>query len=145
MTPNTKYLIPQILIVDSDQSNWKESREKSKCVGFLSKALLDSVLDMEQQPEDILDRCRHVDDGTLYLLFDGIWGCGIEMWFSGDPEYDTQSRNPEKFDPYWSGSTLILQDGFVYLVDDDDMTVDRIGEGYTYFKARQLKYRVIPD
>ena len=55
------------------------------------------------------------DDDTLYLLFDGTWGCKIEVWFSGDLEYDTSSRDPETVDPYWFGATVILQDGFVLM------------------------------
>ena len=80
-----------------------------------------------------------------YLLFDGTWGCKIEVWFRGDLEYDTSSRPSAEYDQFWLGSTVILQDGFVYLIDDDDMTVDKIGPGYCYFKARHMKYRIIPD
>lgn len=184
MVPDTKYLIPQILIIDSDQSNWIKNEESEGCVDFLTREILDSFLDEEDQPESILEKCRSMDagyayadiqeiktakdvedlewasggfhdariakqelldDGTLYLRFDGTWGCEIEVWFSGDLEYDTSSRNPDEYDPYWFGSTVILQDGFVYFVDDDDMTVDKIEKGYCYFKARQMKYRIIPD
>lgn len=184
MVPNTKYIIPQILIFDSDQSGWNMDEEGVGCVDFLSRELLDSILDKDIQPEDILEKCRLMDsgyiyseikeiksekdikdlewasggfhdariakeelqdDGTLYLRFDGTWGCEIEVWFWGDLEYDTSSRDPEICDPYWFGSTVILQDGFVYFVDDDDMTVDQIASGYCYFKARHMKYRIIPD
>ena len=81
------------------------------------------------------------------MLFrsDGTWGCEIEVWFSGDLEYDTSSRDPEECDPYWYGSTVILHNGFVYFVDEEDMTVDKITPGYCYFKARHMKYKVIPD
>lgn len=85
------------------------------------------------------------DDGTLHLHFDGTWGCEIDVWFWGDLEYDTSSRDPDECDPYWFGSTVILHDGFVYFVDEDDMTVDKIDSGYCYFKARHMKYRIIPD
>ncbi|MEE5994115.1 MAG: hypothetical protein V3G42_12895 [Oscillospiraceae bacterium] len=184
MTPNTKYLIPQILIVDSNQDNWNMDDNGVGCVDFLSRKLLDSFLDKDDQPEDILEKCRLIDagyvheevkeikeqkdienlewasggfhdariakeellqDGTLYLRFDGIWGCEIEVWFSGDLEYDTSSRNPDEYDPYWYGSTAILKGGFVYFVDEDNMSVDKITEGYCYFKARHMKYRIIPD
>ncbi len=47
--------------------------------------------------------------------------------------------------PYWYGSTIILKDGFVYFVDEEEMSVDQITEGYCYFKARHMKYRIIPD
>lgn len=181
--PDTKYIITQILIVDTDQSNWNMDENGVGCVDFLSRELLDSFLDEENQPEEILAKCRAVvegyvysetpeiktqtdienlywatggfhdacirqqeirEDGTLYLRFDGTWGCEVEVWFWGDVEYDTSSRDPEYYDPYWFGSTVILQDGFVYFVDDDDMTVDKITSGYCYFKARHMKYRIIP-
>lgn len=182
--PNTKYIIPQILIIDSDRSSWNITDQGEGCVDFLSKELLDSFLDKENQPAEILAKCRAVDksyvynetpeintqkdiedlewasggfhdariikeelqeDGTLYLRFDGTWGCEIEVWLWGDLEYDTSSRDPDLDDPYWYSSTIILQDGFVYFVDDEGMTVDQIKEGYCYFKARHMKYRIIPD
>lgn len=184
MVPNTKYIIPQLLVVDADQSNWSMDDEGVGSVDFLNRELLDSFLDSEEQPEDILEKCRSMDagyvydemqeikteedienlswtsggfhdariakeelqdDGTLYLRFDGTWGCEIEVWFWGDLDYDISSRDPETCDPCWFGSTVILQDEFVYFVDDDDMTVDKITSGYCYFKARHMKYRIIPN
>ena len=184
MEPNTKYMIPQLLIVDSDYENWNIGENGEGCVDFLSKELIDSILDSKHQPEDILERCRSMDrdyvyeeireirnkkdindldlaaggfhdariakeelrrDGTLYLRFDGTWGCEIEMWLWGDLEYNTSSRDPEYFDPYWRDSTILQKDGFIYLVDECDMTVDKINEQYCYFKARYMKYRIIPD
>jgi len=184
MEPNTKYIIPQILIIDTDQHNWVKDDDGVGCVDFLNRKLLESFLDTEYQPEDILQKCRMMDrgyvyndtpeirnqqdidnlewasggfhdafiateelqdDGTLYLRFGGTWGCEIEIWFWGDLEYDTSSRNSEEFDPYWFGSTVLLENGFVYLVDEDDMTVEKIEPGYCYFKARHMKYRIIPD
>ena len=121
MTPNTKYLIPQILIIDSNQDNWNIDDNGVGCVDFLSRELLDSFLDKSEQPEDVLNKCRLMDvgyvyeevqeikdqkdienlewvsggyhdariakeellqDGTLYLRFDGTWGCEIEVWLS---------------------------------------------------------------
>lgn len=179
----TNYLILQIIIVDADQSNWTKDENGNGCVDFLNRELLDSFLDQDDQPEEILAQCRAVDegytydeiqevktqtdienlhwatggfhdayikqqemqdDGTLYLRIDGIWGCAIDVWFWGDVEYDTSSRDPEYYDPYWFGATVILQDGFVYLVDEEDMTVDQITSGYCYFKARHMRYRILP-
>lgn len=184
MVPNTEYSIPQILIVDSEQNNWNVDENGVGCVDFLSRELLDSILDEKIQPDEILNKCRAMDkgysydeiqeiktkqdivnlewvsggfhdariakeellnDGTLYLRFDGTWGCEIEVWFSGELEYDTSSRDPEYYNPYWYGSTVILHDGFVYFVDNEDMTVDQITKEYCYFKARHMKYRIIPD
>ena len=85
-----------------------------------------------------------LNDGTLYVFFDGMWGCKLEMWFWGDVEYDTSSRDPKYYDPYWSDSTLLKENGFIYLVDDMEMTADKITSGYCYFEARHAKYHVIP-
>ena len=184
MVPDAQYIIPQILIVDSDHENWNMDDDGVGCVNFLSRDLLDSFLDLDQQPEEILEKCRSMDagyiyeeiqeikgqkeidnldwasggfhdariakeelqqDGTLYLRFDGTWGCEIEVWLWGDLEYDTSSRNPDHCDPYWLGSTILQKDGFLYLIDEDDMTVEQIGKGYCYFKARHMKYRIVPN
>ena len=182
--PNTKFIVRQTLIVDSSRDNWKLDDNGNGCVDFLSREQLDLLLDSDQQPADILDKCRAMDfgyvydaipeiktqkdiddlswasggfhdafiekqelleDGTLHLLFDGTWGCKVEVWFWGDMEYDTSSRNPEVSDPYWFGATILLHDGFVYLVDGDDMAVEEIGPGQCFFKARHMRYRIIPD
>jgi hypothetical protein len=34
---------------------------------------------------------------------------------------------------------------FVYLIDDEDVSVNDINSSYCWFKARTMKYRVIPD
>ena len=183
MVQNTKHIIPQILIVDSDQNDWKKD-ENGGCVDFLSRDLLDSFLDLEEQPAEVIKKCLEMDsgyvydetpeirteadienlewasggfhdariveeklqeDGTLYLRFDGTWGCKVEVWLWGELEYDTSSRDPEMYDPYWFGSTVILHNGYVYFVDEDDMTVERINKDYCYFRARHMKYKIIPD
>lgn len=55
------------------------------------------------------------------------------------------NRDPELVDdPYWFDSTLLLHDGFVYLIDEEDMTVEKITTDYCYFKARHMEYRIIP-
>ena len=64
--PNTKYIIPQILIIDSEQDNWTTDENGGECVDFLSRDLLDSFLDEEEQPEDILQKCHAMDIGYIY-------------------------------------------------------------------------------
>ena len=81
-------------------------------------------------------------DGKLYLKFAGLWGCQLEVWFWGDLEYDTSAVQDN---PDWFGSTTLLADGFVYLVDDEQKTVDQITNDYCYFKARHMQYHLIPS
>lgn len=84
-------------------------------------------------------------DGALYVLFDGVWGCKIEIWFTGDVSYSIESRDPDYEDPDWFEATVILQDGYIYLVDDEVKKVEDIGNWNCWFKARKMKYHVIPN
>ena len=43
------------------------------------------------------------------------------------------------------GSTVTIDNGFVYLIDDEDVSVHDINSSYCWFKAKTMKYRVIPD
>lgn len=85
------------------------------------------------------------ENDSLYVLFDGTWGCQIELWFEGNVSYSTESRNPEEYDPCWSDSTLIMRNDYFILVDDENMTEEKIGKGYCWFKGNKLKYHIIPD
>lgn len=67
MVPDKEYLVPQILIVDSDQSNWIiDDNNDSGCVDFLTIELLISILDNNVQPEDILKKCRNADAPYIF-------------------------------------------------------------------------------
>ncbi|HCT91351.1 MAG TPA: hypothetical protein DF613_08220 [Lachnospiraceae bacterium] len=184
MQPDTEYLIPQLLIVDSDRQDWILADDHTGGVHFLTREAADKMIAEGTVPQDILEKCLKIDrgyiyneypevinekdienlywasggfhdayiqqqklldDGILYLKFDGTWGCTIEVWFWGDLAYSTDSRDAEFSDPYWFGSTVILQNGFVYFVDGEDMRVEDIGEGYCWFRARHMKYHIIPD
>ena len=82
---------------------------------------------------------------SLEVLFDGVWGCRILLRFSGEVSWDASSRDPARYDPYWMGSTLLQQDGFIYLIDDSKATVEDIDSSYCWFRARNMEYRIIPD
>lgn len=86
-----------------------------------------------------------IDGDQLCLLFDGVWGCKIEISFEGDVAYDTSGRDSKDSEPYWFGSTVTIQDGFVYLIDDEDISVWEITSGHCWFRARNMQYRVIPN
>lgn len=184
MTPNTKYLIPQLIIIDTSENDWVINNEGIGGVDFLPKEMADQIVESGEMPQEIRERCLALDndfvyeeyseirsetdiknlecasggfhdayikeqklqnDGTLYLLFDGVWGCKIEIWFWEDLEYDTSSLDSEDYVTYWYDSTVFFQNGFIYLVDGEDMTADKISKGYCWFKARHMKYHIIPN
>ena len=47
-----------------------------------------------------IEKLEESKNNSLYVLFDGTWGCSIEIWFEGDVSYNTDSKNPEIYDPY---------------------------------------------
>jgi len=86
-----------------------------------------------------------LDDGTLKVTFDGLWGCTIEMYFSGKLSYCIESRNPEHCDPYWLGSNMFINDDMIVFVDDEDVELNEINDEYCWFKAENVTYRVVPE
>lgn len=85
------------------------------------------------------------ENDSLYVLFDGTWGCQIELWFEGNVSYSIERCYPDVDDPYWFSSTLICNNGFFILVDEKDMTEEKIEKGYCWLKGRKLKYHIIPN
>ena len=84
-------------------------------------------------------------DNTLKVMFDGIWGCNIEMIFAGNISYCIESRNPEEYDPYWFGSSMFIDDNMIIFVDDEDVELKDINDNYCWFKAEKVTYRIIPE
>ena len=91
------------------------------------------IVKLEKQP-----------DGSLYVLFDGVWGCSVELVFSGDVAYCAESRNPEKWDPYWFESSIVFQDGLVYFFDSSK-NLTALNDNDCWFKAKTMAYRIIPE
>ena len=84
-------------------------------------------------------------DDCVYVLFGGVWGCSIEMWFEGEAACSIKEYDLKVDDPTWYDSTFMLHDGFFYLVDEGDMNVEDIDNTYNWLKARRVKYHVIPN
>lgn len=82
---------------------------------------------------------------TLCVLFGGIWGCKIQLWLEGDVSFCVKSREDEDADLYWMDSSLFMENGYIYLVDDCKMTAEKITDDYCWFKAKSVSYQVLPD
>ena len=85
------------------------------------------------------------DGEQIYVLFDGIWGGKIELWFECEATYSIERHNSESQDPIWFSSTLVKENGFYYLVDDECADVKQLDRYGCWFKARELRYHVIPN
>lgn len=91
-----------------------------------------------------LERCQQ-DGDQIYVLFGGIWGCQVELWFEGDAACSVEARNPLTHDPNWFTATLVKENGFYYLIDDESADANQLDRYDCWFKARKLRYHVIPN
>jgi len=85
-----------------------------------------------------IETLRATED-SLYILFDGCWGLKFEMWFSGDVAYHLS----ENGDSEWLDSTLKKENGYLYLIDEGDINIADISDDYCWFKAKNIRYRVL--
>lgn len=42
-------------------------------------------------------------------------------------------------------SSMVIEDGFIYLYDCDGISPSKLSNNYCWFKARKVKYHIIPD
>ena len=83
------------------------------------------------------------NEGELVVLFDGLWGCNIEMIFSKDVEYNN-GRSIEEGDVWWFSCAMIFKDNKIYFADDECYTAEDDIKNYsTWFIAEKVKYRII--
>lgn len=152
------HFLPRVLADELSVSEVLPQDIKERCVAIDAQFVYEPYHEVvnEQDIENLsyaagyfhdayIKKQKTLEDGTLYLLFDDVWGCSIEMWLWDDVQYDVSSLDPEKYAPYWMDSTILLQDGFIYFVNDGGMTVDKINSDYCWFRSRHMKYHVIPD
>ena len=66
MQPNTKYLIPQILIIESNQDDWTEDEEGVGGVDFLPREIADQIIESGVFPGGVFEKCKAVGAGYEY-------------------------------------------------------------------------------
>lgn len=96
-------------------------------------------------------------NGGFYVVFDGCWGFKAELWFEGDAEYRLSDDFLTVY--YWAGETkesckrysneifncsVLIEDGFVWLFDDEVKDAADRQDCDLIMKARRVKYRIIP-
>lgn len=72
MKPDSEYLIPQVIVVDSGRSDWKTEEDGTGGVPFLSREFAESLDHLTEQPADLLELCREYDEGYTYLEYPEI-------------------------------------------------------------------------
>ena len=44
-----------------------------------------------------------------------------------------------------SYTSMVIEDGFIYFYDCDGISPSKLSNKYCWFKARKVKYHIIPD
>ena len=83
-------------------------------------------------------------DNSLYVLFDGVWGCTVELVFSDDVAYNTDNNSLEFQGPYWFEAFAAVKDEYIYFADVD-MENHELSDDDCWFRAKSMKYRIIPE
>lgn len=92
-----------------------------------------------------IDKVEKINDDCIKVLFDGIWGCKIEIMFEGDVLYNDTFTAPYEVLQVWYGCNLSIVDNFYVLVSDYDYEVNKLDNSFPWFKSRKIKYRIIPE
>ncbi len=126
----------------------------SKCMKFVENNELDYIeIKDDNDIENFMIVSGNLHDGyiketsetnnNLYVLFDGVWGCNIEMIFEGNVQYQNL-RDEDNL--WWFGSTIFFDNNEIVLVDDECYEKgDDFKKCLTWFKAEKAKYKVTPD
>ena len=109
----------------------------------------------EKSIDDLMEVAGNFHDGriqrweqngdAIYVLFDALWGCKLELWFEGDVRCDTSIFEQENIVPWWANATLLKTDGYYYLVEGDCDDVSQLTSDFCWFRGRTLRYHVIPN
>lgn len=95
--------------------------------------------------DSYLKEVKKLSEGEVYVLFEGFWGCSVEMWFKGEADYKINPKIIGMRTAYWDESTLDFFDGIYYLSDYPSASPNEHYENETWFKGKELKYRIIPN
>ena len=106
---------------------------------------IDNLMRLSQGFHDaLINKIGRNENNELIILFDGIWGCKVEMIFSEDVEFQNLS-NMDGGDPTWYGSTMLIDEDKFFFVDQENYSIDKdLYEDATWFKAKNIKYKIIP-
>ena len=168
------YLDPRVIIMDYRSENWVAVKRGFDCVDFLAKVnfdsedisvpdeILEKCLQIDRNEDyieyvDITDddsidnfllvtsylrdanvlKVEREDENSLYVLLESCWGFKLEMWFNGDVSY---SCDKEVFEEEWFSASLKYKDEYYYLMTDEN-----IEDSFCWFKAKKVRYHLIPQ
>ena len=85
-----------------------------------------------------------VGDDTVTIEFWDVWGCTLELVFSGDTAYCLAGDPPETYWGRWMCGSLLLQDGYFYLADTLKFSAEELNDEYCWIRGKTLQFRLTP-
>jgi len=82
------------------------------------------------------------ENDELYVLFEGCWGCSIEIWFSNIVNFNIHVD--DILADYWSSSNMYFENGYFCLINDNYYKISEATKGFTWFSSKEAKYRINP-
>lgn len=68
MQPDTKYLIKQVLIIDTDESGWIiDEQDGTGGVEFIPRELADKIILEGTVPNDIMLQCKKIEESPIHI------------------------------------------------------------------------------
>lgn len=81
----------------------------------------------------------------IHVTLDSPYGFTIDLWFSGDVACSLNLLYlVDRGDPDWWRATVLMQNGYFYLVDNINVDLGKIGEELCWFRGKRLQYRITP-
>ncbi len=92
-----------------------------------------------------INKLTHISENEISVLFEDIfWGGEVELVFKGDVSYNYK-ETPDDYDGWFNGEVLFDGDHIIFT---DACSYNKLGQLIkepTWFKAKEAKYRIIPD
>lgn len=81
----------------------------------------------------------------IHVTLDSSFGFTIDLWFSGDVACSLNLLYlVERGDPDWWRATVLMHDGYIYLVDNINVDLGKIDKELCWFRGKRLQYRITP-
>ncbi|MDE7295374.1 MAG: hypothetical protein K2N72_13200 [Oscillospiraceae bacterium] len=151
------FLDPESLLRDVTEGK-VSSADTKKCIDMDREYVYSEYVcvDSESRLDDLwratvdfsdsyLKEVKKLSEDEIYVFFEGFFGCSTELWFKGETDYNIDPKILGVRTAYWDDPTLDFFDGIYYLSIYPGASPDKHYENETWFKGKELKYRIIPN
>lgn len=79
----------------------------------------------------------------IHVTLDSSFGFTIDLWFIGDVACSLNLLFlVERGDPDWWRATVLIQNGYIYLVDNINVNLEKLDAELCWFRGKRLQYRI---